>query len=94
MGDVLDYIDVFSAGADTEADERCQREPNAPDGDAGPPAASLHVAARGSLVVSRFVLLHRHALRQIARLVHVTALADRHVVGKKLHGDGQQDWCE
>ncbi len=36
-------------------------------------------------------LFHGHTLGEISRLVHVAAFSHRHVVGQKLHGNGEQD---
>ena len=36
-------------------------------------------------------LFHRHALRQVARLVDIGALGDGGVVGEELHRDGIKD---
>lgn len=36
-------------------------------------------------------LLHSHALRQVARLIHIGPLKHRHMVGKELHRHRQED---
>ena len=37
------------------------------------------------------LLLHRHALRKVTRLVHIAASADGYVVGEELEGDYFED---
>ena len=56
------------------------------------PKASWRTAAPAN----RRYLLHRHALRQIARLVDVGAFGDGRVIGEKLHGqriDERREQC-
>ena len=54
----------------------------------------LFLQSNWSKSASPAALLHRHALGQVARLVHVAALALRYVVGQKLQGDAREHAAE
>ena len=41
-----------------------------------------------------FLLLNRHRLREIARLIHIRPLHQRRVIREQLHGDGVDDGRE
>ena len=97
LNDITDQIDgrggvplLRRFGADGGARRGgCQRALRA-DADAGISPLPFP-CLRGEGAGRGLRLLHRHRLRQVARLIHVGALQHRHMIGQQLHRDRIQD---